>query len=107
MAEVSPYKPVSNRVLDAWGHRLNEAFVNADRANERFKARTAELKQHIANHPNAYRDETTIRNKLIDDIDRRDALDDYSFSCSEVQRIAARIQAEVNLREMRCEQYVK
>lgn len=107
MSRVPRFTPVSDRVLDAWTHRLNEAFINADRANERFKARTAELKQHIANHPNAYRDETTIRNKLINDIDRRDALDDYSFSCSEVARLAARIQAEVNLRELRREQYVR
>jgi hypothetical protein len=74
--------------------------VAATKANDRFQARKAELKDHFERHPKLYGDDTVKRNKMIDDYDLRDALDDYSYSVGEEMRMAARITAEYQLRQM-------
>lgn len=94
------WHPVSDKVLDAWAYILDQMHVAATQANERFQKRTAELKDHFARHPQKYADETTRRNKLIDDYELRNALDDYAFAVGEEQRMAARITAEYQLRQM-------
>lgn len=92
--------PVSDKVLHAWAYYMDSMHVAANAANERFKARTDELKAHFKRHPATYADETIRRNKLIDDYERRDALDDYAFSVGEEQRMATRIAAEFQLRQL-------
>jgi hypothetical protein len=85
---------------------MDKMHVAATQALDRFEARTAELKKHFERHPANYADETTRRNKLLDDYERRDALDDYNFSAGEEARMTARIAAEFQLRQlMRIKQF--
>ena len=92
--------PASDKVLTAWANRMDEMHVAATRADARVQTRIAELRDHFKRHPIAYADETVRRNKVIDDYARSDAQDDYNYSVGEELRMATRIAAEFQLRQM-------
>lgn len=95
-----PFRPVTDNVLNAWAWRLNEMHVLATQANEKWRARKAELLDHIARHPNAYRDDASKRDKLMYDWELNDEMDNWNWYRREELRIATRIAAEYQLREL-------
>jgi hypothetical protein len=75
-------------LIDELLHELVAQMNLATWSNTRIKKRRAYLKKaYIANHLT----EEQLRYKYKVDYDLNDAIDDYRFHCSEVQRLSAMI----------------
>jgi hypothetical protein len=93
-------KPLSNAALTRIATKLREAHLKADQANAKFNARTDELNAKMDRQPRSYPDWMARRAFIVQDVERRDYLDDYQYWRGEEARIADMIQAEKNLRDM-------
>lgn len=93
-------KPLSDRALTRLATELRVAHLNATQASDRFNARNAELTAKMDAQPNVYGNWMVRRTYLLQDVERKDHLDDYQYWKGEEHRMADMIQAERNLRDM-------
>ena len=93
-------KKLTDAALTRLANELRIAHVNTDKAQAKFIARTDELKFKMDRQPNSYPNWLARRTFIVQDIERKDILDDYQFWKGEEDRVAGMIMAEKALRDM-------
>jgi hypothetical protein len=93
-------KKLSDRALTQLAVELRTAHLKTNQAQAKFATRTDELNTKMDQQPNSYPNWLARRTFMVQDIERRDILDDYNFWLGEENRIAAIIVAEKALRDM-------